>query len=644
MTIKNDAIPIGRSWISRWGIWPRLALAISLGFVLLFAAVMIIGERALQDSANRILDERLALTHMTANRMDSLFQEAIRELEQAQQLADFEPDDPDLADEADILSHTLGQVSLFAAGTAFFSSSGEALLSSPPTLYVSGDNLSSLPDFSRALARHEVVVSEPFLDPIQKQPVTAVIVPIQKNGRFLGLLIGLVKLDSPQIMGALNDAARIGSTGHATLVDQQGRTLAATLDIPFQTFSEHPDFYPQAMADGVPATGTTPFELANIAGERQGENHVMALVPLSTANWGVAVGGDEDETLIGVWRLRQGIILISSISLIIVWIITLLGTRALVRPIQQLKQAAQEIDSGNLGITLYAPSWGEFGEMVTALENMRLKLLSNIQELANWNETLGIRVAEQTKEIKILLRRTLAAQETERSRIARELHDEVGQMLTAIEFSLERLHLALPGSEAKAHERLEQSQVLTGKTVTDLRRIVAALRPGVLDELGLESALQWMHTHILQPTNITVSIASDRFPQRLPGLVETILFRIAQEAVNNVVHHSQATHLTIQLFQDERELVMTLIDNGKGFIPSEVSPDPEHNRGFGLVGMKERALMVNGRVTVDSHPGQGTTIRVTIPAVVVAECHDCPHGREYSEECEVCLVSPNRFG
>lgn len=596
-----------------------MALGISLGFLTLFAAVSMLGERALQDSTDRILEERLVIAQMVASQFDGLLQRAVSELEQARRFADFDPADADLSAEAHMLAHTYGRVGIFASGIAFLDTRGHIVLSHPAALYPAGTDLAGLPHIAQALERRQVTISAPFRDPTGGHPVVAVTVPVHDGGRFLGLLSGLVDLNGPAITMPLLQAATLGHTGHAVLVDDQGRVLASTFGLPFLSPGEHVSFYRQAVTQGKPVVETVPFEL-DLPDEPHGHPHVMAFAPLRMAPWGVAVGGDVDETFAGVARLRLGLTLLGVLALACVWAATLAGTRRLVRPVQRLTEAAQRIADGDLHTPLQAPEGGEIGAMAAALERMRTLLLANIEELAEWNEKLEARVAERTEELRQqqtltqqLLRRAITAQEEERARLSRELHDEIGQTLTAVQLSLDRLARSLPAEDAKVHEHLQRVQALTEQALADLRRVIAALRPGVLDQLGLVPALGWMADHTLRPLGLVVTINADGVQERLPGEVETVLFRIAQEAMNNVARHSGATHLNISLERRGGQVRMTLQDNGQGFDLSSVTAAPDQSRGLGLAGMQERASLAGGQVTVESTPGEGTSVSVVIP-------------------------------
>jgi hypothetical protein len=219
-------MPLIWRWMSGLSLWPRMALTISLGFVVLFGAFAALSNWALQDSTDRIRDERLVVAELTATRIDGLLLRAIAELEQAPRFFAFDSASTDLAAETELLTNIYGQVGDFASGTALLSSSGRVILSHPPDLYARGTDLSMAPHVSLALARHETTISEPFRDPRSQRPVVAVSIPMEIDGRLWGLVSGLVDISGPAIERPLRQAATIGHTGHAALVDRDGRVLA----------------------------------------------------------------------------------------------------------------------------------------------------------------------------------------------------------------------------------------------------------------------------------------------------------------------------------------------------------------------------------------------------------------------------------
>jgi signal transduction histidine kinase len=200
------------------------------------------------------------------------------------------------------------------------------------------------------------------------------------------------------------------------------------------------------------------------------------------------------------------------------------------------------------------------------------------------------------------LRRVVDAQETERRRLARELHDETGQALTSI-------LLGLKGLEASAEEAaLSDIRRLVVDTLQDVRRLAVELRPPVLDDFGLDAALERLTTAFGEQTGMRVQFESTLGDVRLPEDVETALYRIVQEALTNVVKHAQAQTVSVVLGRSADAAIAVVEDDGVGFDPTSVRPD-----GFGVEGMRERVSLLDGRLRVQSRSGGGTTIAAEVP-------------------------------
>jgi signal transduction histidine kinase len=611
-----------RSFIFRLGVWPRLAIGVTAAFVILFVVFITLSELAFHESFDLILEERTVIAQMAAGEIDEFFHHVFTELTDAQNTADFDPADPDLVAEASSMRHIRRELGPLASSIVFVDDGGHVIISNPPNMYADGAVPDDMPYLDLILAADDYLISDPYLDPRTGSAVVAAGYPVWQDGRIAGFLIGTVVLSEDTIVNPLTRAAKLGKTGHATLFDAEGHTLSSTLNVPFLSDSEHPDFYQAFLAGDGDATGITPFALPHIEGETQDELHVMAAAKMRAMPWGVAVGGDEDDTFAGVRRLRSSLSVFAVIAFLGVGVSTLIGARALVHPMKQLTQAAQKIARGELDTPMLKPrfGFGEIHEMAVALEAMKNQLHDNISRLSELNENLESLVALQTKKIKEqhaltqeLLHHTITVQEEERARIARELHDGVGQMIMAIEFSLDEVAHHLPAENGEGQKYLERSQALLQKTMGDVRQIIGNLRPSVLDQLGLLPAIKWVGKHVLQPSGIVLEIVQrGERPSRLPLTIETTLFRIAQEAINNVVRHSGATHLQVVLDVDDTAVRLELVDNGRGF---EWTPahNLENNSGFGLPGMQERAALAGGTMTVYSQPGSGTRISVHIP-------------------------------
>jgi signal transduction histidine kinase len=204
------------------------------------------------------------------------------------------------------------------------------------------------------------------------------------------------------------------------------------------------------------------------------------------------------------------------------------------------------------------------------------------------------------------LRRVVEAQELERRRLSRELHDETGQALTSILLGLRSLEESLETDEARAATAGLRELVVA--TLQDVRRLAVELRPSALDDFGLVAALEHLTASFAEQTGIHVDFGAALGERRLPGEVETALYRIVQESLTNIVKHAHARHVSIALTRMHNSVKAVVEDDGQGFDPEEAATD-----GFGLVGMRERLALIGGRLRVESSPGTGTTIAVDVP-------------------------------
>ena len=204
------------------------------------------------------------------------------------------------------------------------------------------------------------------------------------------------------------------------------------------------------------------------------------------------------------------------------------------------------------------------------------------------------------------LRRVVDAQELERRRLARELHDETGQALTSILLGLKTLEETLEADEARAATTRLRELVVA--TLQDVRRLAVELRPSALDDFGLVAALEHLTSSFAEQTGIAVDLGVALGTERLPGEVETALYRIVQESLTNVVKHARARHVSIALTRMEGLVTAVVEDDGQGF-----DPDEGPYGGVGLIGMRERLALLRGRLRIESSPGAGTTIAADVP-------------------------------
>jgi signal transduction histidine kinase len=211
------------------------------------------------------------------------------------------------------------------------------------------------------------------------------------------------------------------------------------------------------------------------------------------------------------------------------------------------------------------------------------------------------RLAEKERQRARLLGALMHAQEEERGRISRDLHDQIGQALTGLLLGLDA------AIEAPDEDELRRLKALTGTTLADVRRIALDLRPSVLDELGVEAAVRRLARDLQERHGLDVQVTV-RLP-RLAKQVETVLYRVVQEALTNVVRHARARSVSVVATASEQQLQVVVEDDGIGFDEARVPPADK----LGLMGMRERMELLGGSLRVESAPGRGTTVYARLP-------------------------------
>jgi signal transduction histidine kinase len=212
-----------------------------------------------------------------------------------------------------------------------------------------------------------------------------------------------------------------------------------------------------------------------------------------------------------------------------------------------------------------------------------------------------------------LFRRVVAAQEAERQRIARDLHDETGQSLTAIGMGLRGLTGKIGPRNKDAFGTLHKLEGLTADSLKELQRLISDLRPSHLDDLGLSAALRWYASRIQEDSAIGIRVDIHGEEKELDESMKIAVFRIIQEALNNIVKHARAKNVNIHLAYNEKNVRINIFDNGIGFDPDEVKQRRTSRPSLGLAGMEERAVLLGGTVSIQSRPGYGTEVEAVIP-------------------------------
>ncbi|MBT3942258.1 MAG: HAMP domain-containing protein [Chloroflexi bacterium] len=350
------------------------------------------------------------------------------------------------------------------------------------------------------------------------------------------------------------------------------------------------------------------------------ERHVVAFAPLQAMPWGIVVEQPEDVALAVPNDLRRRILWIAGLGFLSALGLAWLTSRQVVRPLTRLTERAHRIASGDLGGTIPPEGQDEIRRLSESFEVMRDRLQVSQLELEEWSGELEDRVAERTAELgrrsserDLLLQKVMTAQEEERKRIARDLHDQIGQSLTALTMSLGSAEAELETSDPDTSKRIGELRLSAGDTIEEVRRMMGDLRPSVLDDMGLSAAIGWYLENQLERTGVKSSLDVSELKAELPNLIEITAFRVVQEALNNIVKHAHAGQTTVRLSGDDRQISGEITDDGDGFDMTTVEPSADGGWAVGLLGMNERVTLLGGSLDIDTAPGEGTSVRFVIP-------------------------------
>ena len=251
----------------------------------------------------------------------------------------------------------------------------------------------------------------------------------------------------------------------------------------------------------------------------------------------------------------------------------------------------------------------EIGELSSAFDTMRQEIARSRAEIMN-----NYRAAKDREELRgRLLESVIGAQEQERKRIARELHDEYGQTLTGLIMNVESLEDMAEDEKPAFRTKLQKTKDILVKTLAEMRKLTLNLRPSSIDDLGLVAALRAHFSTVHADTDLHIVFNYEGLASRLKPETEIAVFRIVQEAVHNVVKHAGASEVRVVLAVEGGTLRIEITDDGAGFNVEQVLREKSGKQSLGILGIQERTSLLHGTFTIESQPGSGTRITVTVP-------------------------------
>ena len=320
---------------------------------------------------------------------------------------------------------------------------------------------------------------------------------------------------------------------------------------------------------------------------------------LEEMGWVILAEKDVSEAFAPIVRLRNFVIIVGITGIIAVVMIAIYLSLNVTRPISKLVESAHAIANGDLTKKINIKSEDEIGYLANSFDTMRIELGKSIRN-----------IERHRKELQHLSERIVLVQEEERNKLSRELHDHTGQALIALKTNLEVIDKLLPENVHESREWLQDSKQFLVKTLEEIRNLSYSLKPPMLDELGLVPTIESYIKDFSAMTKIAVNVKSNLKNENVRPNLELSLYRMVQEALTNVVKHSGAKTVQINICHEDSKLVLSIEDDGKGFDIEKMSSDKVEECGIGLLGMRERFASAGADFQVYSKEGKGTKLIV----------------------------------
>jgi signal transduction histidine kinase len=475
-----------------------------------------------------------------------------------------------------------------------------------------GDKLpmtTALDALRRIVATGQPDISDLTTGAVSKRPVIAIGVPVFRDDRLDYILSLNIASRLPPILAQLE----LPTDWIVTITDREGYTLARSRDedrfvgrmgrpaiIEHFRGSNH-GWFPSISREGIPVYN--------------------AFTHVKLAGWTVVIGIPDDILFAPVRRSTLILVLVGLVTVGVALITASLIGRRIAQPISALVSYAERVGRGEqvpvhpTGIKetdAVARSLHQAGEQLHYSGEARERAAHELRESEQKYRALAEALAAANEERGELLNRTVVAQEAERKRIARELHDSLGQYLTALRLGFDAI-APICATDEKARRRVSALKDITAQLARDFSRMAWELRPMALDDLGLRNAITQYLEEWAERSGLRIDLEITLGDRRLPAAVETGLFRVLQEAITNVTKHSGADQVGVVLEATGGEVRLIVEDNGRGFQIDEGTDIALGRKHLGLLGVRERLALVNGSLEVESSAHGGTTVYACVP-------------------------------
>ncbi|MBN1218809.1 MAG: HAMP domain-containing protein [Anaerolineae bacterium] len=561
-----------------------LILLLLLLMIILTSGVGFLAYRQVSQSLAESRDQELVV--VGASRLSGRMEDLIRGLTVLARQPEMRSGEPTLQEATlERGSDLLIDFTNWDGGVIILDANGVVSITKPRRPDLVGQNFSQEPYFQQARALRTFVFSNVINEPATGQPVIVLAVPIINfDGEFAGIIAGRFYVGF-QSLGREIQKLQVGDQGDAYLVDHSGQVIYHPID--YLIGSDFSDRQAIKLLQGGDPEGA-------LTSQETGETRVegYAIVPVS--GWGLVIGEPWSQVIEPAQIAFRPVAIVAILGLIMVAFIVSVGVRRVTDPIQSLAVQTQQVAAGDYDAQVELSRIKEIRELGMAFNDM-------VQQIRKYRAGVRQYVADITK-----------TQEEERKRIARELHDDTVQSLIAMGQRLELIKETLEDPE-EGRMRLSEVRTMVTGAIASVRQFSRDLRPLTLEDLGLIAAIQYLVNQLAQSEGIEVNLNVEGEAEGLPADMEVAIYRILQEALNNVRKHAYATQVDVLAEFDRRQVRLVVQDNGQGFEVPEALTDFASNGNFGMMGLQERARLFGGNIVVQSAPNQGTRIELLIP-------------------------------
>ncbi len=605
----------------------RITLTIITGISVILLSFGIASYFIIQKNIDDSLNRKLALAHLIRNNIDNIIRDNINRLYDISISGKVDLSDGSYAPEKEAIK-TAYRYSIFTDGIFLLDRSGKVLINYPEKIRDTSVTGAKLESVSAILLQGRPVVSNVTTVEPSKKKVIYVLAPLKdKRGNYVGVAGGEMDPTNPVLTRMLG-LIDMRKNMFIDIVDSNGVIISSSDSSRMLTQCNINNFFTGMISNKKEQIAMCHSCHAGQAGSEK-KSMVLAFVPLQMAPWGISIQEPEEDVFVPTVKLKRTFATLAAIFIGTAFILTIGISRSIVNPLKELIQGADRIAKGDLSKPVRRQGSDEIGVLSQSFELMRRRLVHSMENIRRHNQELESRVEERTRQInqsqrraEELLKKIISSQEDERKRIARELHDATLQDLSAV---LMKIDMCLINSQDMSKQKIESMRSIVINAWDGVLSIIQNLRPTLLDDLGLAAAIKSLLDLHLAEREINYFInTEDVTDKRFRPEVEITLFRIIQEAVLNTARHAGAQNVFIVFKVADATVNVDIEDDGEGFdVNTLYAPIAAgERRGLGLMGMRERVLLIGGKIEICSMPGLGTRIGVRIPLQTAEACND----------------------